>query len=138
MGKIIKNSSGQVLLSSGGAFEVTAAIDSNIVAGNIKKDVEILGVTGTYEGSGGGGTTSVSFTAGIGSSGYYITSNGVATEIPIDPMTLQVSFDCMSKSLIYFNGAQNVSPTNLVGATIITSETHGSRAPVYVWILQAN
>lgn len=55
MGKIIKNSSGQVLLSNGGAFEVTAAIDSNIVAGNIKKDVEILGVTGTYEGSGGGG-----------------------------------------------------------------------------------
>ena len=27
---------------------VTAAIDSNITAGNIKKDVEILGVTGTY------------------------------------------------------------------------------------------
>lgn len=44
-----------MLLSNGGAFEVTAAIDSNIVAGNIKKDVEILGVTGTYEGSGGGG-----------------------------------------------------------------------------------
>lgn len=28
---------------------VTAAIDENIVAGNIKKDVTILGVTGTYE-----------------------------------------------------------------------------------------
>ena len=27
---------------------VTSAIDSNIVAGNIKKDVSILGVTGTY------------------------------------------------------------------------------------------
>lgn len=33
---------------------VTSSIDSNIVAGNIKKDVSILGVTGTYEGSGGG------------------------------------------------------------------------------------
>lgn len=32
---------------------VTAAIDSNITAGNIKKDVQILGVTGSYEGSGG-------------------------------------------------------------------------------------
>jgi hypothetical protein len=31
---------------------VTAAIDNNIVAGNIKKDVQILGVTGTYEGQG--------------------------------------------------------------------------------------
>ena len=29
---------------------VTSAIDSNITAGNIKKDVSILGVTGTYEG----------------------------------------------------------------------------------------
>lgn len=54
MGKVIKDSTGKVLLASSGAFEATAAIDSNIVAGNIKKDVEILGVTGTYEGSTGG------------------------------------------------------------------------------------
>lgn len=32
---------------------VTSAIDANITAGNIKKDVTILGVTGTYEGGGG-------------------------------------------------------------------------------------
>lgn len=31
---------------------VTSSIDSNIKAGNIKKDVTILGVTGTYEGGG--------------------------------------------------------------------------------------
>lgn len=31
---------------------VDSSIDANIVAGNIKKDVEILGVTGTYKGSG--------------------------------------------------------------------------------------
>lgn len=35
---------------------VTSSIDANIAAGNIKKDVTILGVTGTYEGSGGGAT----------------------------------------------------------------------------------
>lgn len=34
---------------------VTSAIDSNIKTSNIKKDVVILGVTGSYEGSGGGG-----------------------------------------------------------------------------------
>ena len=31
---------------------VTSSIDANITAGNIKKDVTILGVTGSYEGSG--------------------------------------------------------------------------------------
>lgn len=138
MGKIIKDSSGKVLLSSSGAYEVTAAIDSNITAGNIKKDVEILGVLGTYEVSGGGGTTSVSFSANIGLSGYYITPNGVTAAIPFDPMTLQTSFDCMSKSLIYLESSHNKSLTSLVGATIITSDTHGSRGPVYVWILQAD
>lgn len=40
--------------SGGNIAAVTSVIDSNIQAGNIKKDVEILGVTGTYEGSGGG------------------------------------------------------------------------------------
>lgn len=38
---------------------VTSSIDANITAGNIKKDVQILGVTGTYEGSGGGGYTEI-------------------------------------------------------------------------------
>ena len=37
--------------------DVTSAIDSNIKAGNIKKDVSILGVTGTYEGGGSGGVS---------------------------------------------------------------------------------
>ena len=51
MGKILTDSQGKAILASGNAFEVTAAVDSNIVPGNIKKDVEILGVTGTYQGN---------------------------------------------------------------------------------------
>lgn len=43
---------------------VTAAIDANITAGNIKKDVTILGVTGNYEGS-SSGTLSQMLTARI-------------------------------------------------------------------------
>ena len=39
-------------LSSVTVNHVTSSIDSNIKAGNIKKDVTILGVTGTYEGGG--------------------------------------------------------------------------------------
>jgi len=42
---------------------VTSSIDANITAGNIKKDVSILGVTGTYEGTAPSGT-------------YTITANG--------------------------------------------------------------
>lgn len=38
---------------------VTSAIDANIVAGNIKKDVAILGVTGSYEGKTPTGTKSI-------------------------------------------------------------------------------
>ena len=55
MGNVLVNSNGDAIISGNKAFEVTASVDSNIVAGNIKKDVIILGVTGTYEGSGGGG-----------------------------------------------------------------------------------
>ena len=38
---------------------VTSSIDANIVAGNIKKDVSILGVTGSYEGVTPSGTLSI-------------------------------------------------------------------------------
>lgn len=53
MGNVLKNSQGNVLISNNNAFEISSSIDSNITPGNIKKDVNILGVTGTYEGAGG-------------------------------------------------------------------------------------
>lgn len=37
------------------AYANAQVVDSNLVAGNIKKDTTILGVTGTFEGDGGGG-----------------------------------------------------------------------------------
>ena len=40
---------------------VTSSIDTNIAAGNIKKDVTILGVTGTYEGSGTAATPGIPY-----------------------------------------------------------------------------
>lgn len=64
--------------------------DSNLVAGNIKKNVVVFGVTGSYEGSGGGGSsvktgtqTSTAMTAGI--LRFYITEE-------VDPTSFVVTF----------------------------------------------
>ena len=46
-------------MEQGNSSKIAPSIDSNIVPGNIKKDVTILGVTGTYEGEGGGGSTPI-------------------------------------------------------------------------------
>ena len=37
------------------SYQYAKVTDANLTAGNIKKDVTILGVTGTYEGGGGSG-----------------------------------------------------------------------------------
>ena len=50
-GLTVTPDSGKVLSS------VVVNGDADLVPGNIKKDVDIFGVTGTYEGSGGGGLT---------------------------------------------------------------------------------
>ncbi len=69
---------------------VTAAIDANIQAGNIKKNVSILGIEGTYEGSGGGSTLTptagdypVVGNGGLGGGGSNLTSTGISVTIPV-------------------------------------------------------
>jgi len=60
---VTPSTSAQTITASGGVdgyspvnvAAVTSSIDANITAGNIKKDVTILGVTGSYEGGGSGG-----------------------------------------------------------------------------------
>jgi hypothetical protein len=47
--QIITPSSGKNAITQATVEAVTSSIDSNIIAGNIKKDVTILGVTGTVE-----------------------------------------------------------------------------------------
>ena len=67
---------------------VTSAIDADIVAGNIKSGVNILGVTGTYA---GGGTTLVPTAGdypvvsngGLGGGGSNLTSTGISVTIPV-------------------------------------------------------
>lgn len=69
MEKVFVNSQGKVLATGGEALKVTASVDSNIIPSNIKKDVNILGVTGTYEGN--GGSNVISFTVNGSTSNTY-------------------------------------------------------------------
>ena len=66
--------------------------DANLVAGNIKKSTQIFGVTGTYEGSGGGatnvitGTFTTNSTAGVQSVSLPYTGTGyiIAAHVYVD------------------------------------------------------
>ena len=67
---------------------VTASIDADIVAGNIKSGVNILGVTGSYTGSGStltptAGDYPVVGNGGIGGGGSNLTSTGISITIPV-------------------------------------------------------
>ena len=61
---------------------VTSSIDANIVAGNIKKDVQILGVTGSYEGTTPTGTKQITSNGITDVSGYANADVQVPTTAP--------------------------------------------------------
>lgn len=58
---------------SGSATKKATDLDANLVAGNIKKNVKIFGVTGSYEGGASVGTCTVKL--GIGSMDWYTNNN---------------------------------------------------------------
>lgn len=59
-----------------GLSKVTVSGDSDLIPANIKKDVNIFGVTGTYEGTGGTGPS--------GSTSNLVTKNGTTTTATFD------------------------------------------------------
>ena len=83
---------------------VTASIDANITAGNIKKDVQILGVTGTYEGSGGGSKYGANVNTLLGD----VSANGVL-QSPAE------------HSQLVFTGVTNISQYALYSRFYMTS-----------------
>ena len=74
--------------TSGGTISaVTSAIDSNITAGNIKKNVSILGVTGTYDNSSSLGTKTITSNGTYNASsdnvdGYSSVTVNVSSSLP--------------------------------------------------------
>lgn len=108
---------------------VTAAIDSNITAGNIKKDVEILGITGTFDPT----PTLETVTAGYTANGTYtITASTGYDGISSVEVTVDVAGGAswgQQLTTYYSIFASNTTMTGadltgFVGSTLATSAYH--------------
>ena len=90
---------------------VTSAIDANITAGNIKKDVSILGVTGSYEGVAPSGTKQITTNGTHDVAGYANADVQVPTTAPAH--YVEKTVDANGKlingtNIINLNGVTNV------------------------------
>lgn len=114
---------------------VTAAIDANITAGNIKKNVSILGVTGSYEGSGGGSSNTLSQ--------YVITANGdaIANEAVLDSTTfadiITINYKALN-SLCYNIPTDNITGDIIFHNLVSVEESGLSYAFRYCGNLESN
>ena len=107
---------------------VTSSIDSNITAGNIKKDITILGITGAYEGSSGIGIPREVSANGVyqkPSSSYTFTLPTSATDIGYQGLYYGFNTDaCLTSvdmsSLTSFSGYMGCSYC-FVGCNYLTS-----------------
>lgn len=107
---------------------VTSTIDSNIQAGNIKKNVTILGVTGTYESS-AINNQDISITMdGIYTAEQEYTGLGTVT-VTAGSVSEQNAYNEMSERLMLINDGEvtftlTVSPTT--ASTVLTSVTNST------------
>lgn len=103
------------------AYATAQVVDADLVASNIKKDVDILGVVGTYEGGGGGSSNVVT--------GEFTTNEAYGVQeitIPYSGNGYPISICIMSKSLD-IGSASNVNPT----AAICIQKKDSTVAPKY-------
>lgn len=117
---VTPSTTAQTITASGGVdgyspvnvSAVDASIDANITAGNIKKDVSILGVTGTYEGATPTGT-------------MYIISNGTYNVADKAIANVQVPTSAPAHYIEMTNGQYGLGKVgtfiDLTGVSIITT-----------------
>ena len=108
---------------------VTSSIDANIVAGNIKKDVQILGVTGSYEG------TTPTGTLNIPANGVYDVTNYASADVQV-PTTAPAYYIDKTKdannvlqagtTLMSFSGLSNVGNYGLAYAYYYNTNITGT------------
>jgi len=116
---------------------VTSSIDANITAGNIKKDVTILGVTGNYEGSAPSGTVNITSNGTHDVSAYasadvqvpttvpdfYLVRNKVGTELSMPSSPPLMSFSGITKINEYALEYAYCNATNMTGVVDMSSVT---------------
>ena len=132
--------------------DVTVAGDSNLVADNIKSGVNIFGVNGTYEGSGGSGDTSmedglVARTASsyindrvteVGVNAFYYYGSLTTVSLPnATTIGFQAFYNCSGLTTVSFPNAVTIgsnafiSCTNLTTVSFPNAVTIGSTAFLY-------
>ena len=95
----------------------TIAGDADLVAGNIKKDVQIFGVTGTYEGSGGGGS---GLTVASTSATLYQANSAISFTVAAEPTSFVIvsTTELATGASPWKTAAVVFDGTNLHGQTI--------------------
>lgn len=102
-------------ISGGTVQAVTASIDSNIQAGNIKKDVTVLGVTGTYDGPGYDINLILDSVTGGESDEQYLGGTPITT---IENIGAMDAFNANSDSIIPFVSKSVTATSNMTGFTL--------------------
>lgn len=108
------------------SYQYAKVTDANLTAGNIKKDVTILGVTGTHEGGGGGAEpatltlTSTDYTGDVYGTFMFVNSEGHAEQLnrSLSPFTFPVTIKTVIGGVVVFvpSGLPGIpSYTNLIG-----------------------
>ena len=99
--------------------KVTAAIDSNIQAGNIKSGVTILGVTGNFQ---GGDLTTITVDSSINSATYYVPNGYYGfSQFSVEPYILQDKTVTPSKSVQQITADSQYNGLGTVTVNAITS-----------------